>query len=408
MRSETSNRRYELIVVLIFFFTWGFVFLDRLSISFLLPTIQQEIGLTNTDIGYIGFVTSGCYAVSAIVFGVLSDRWGYKKRVLIPFVLGTAIFSSLGVFTHTLPQLIVVRALVGLCEGPIAPLIYSIVAINSGKQTLGRNVGILNAAVNLIAVTFGPILITQLVAHFTWQHTFLLSSLPTFVMLIFIALFIKEIRVQPEEDQKKASLMDVFKYRNIKVSLVVNILAMCVYWTFLLFAPLYLVNVGNLPVQTMGWIASFMGLLCVVYSVLVPKLSDNFGRKPLIFTCLALATITPFFMFLLPGSKISIVMYVVFGGILGPSCPIFQNIIPMESVPNHLKATATALVLSFGDFLGSACYPVLAGKVADSTGLPVMMLIAAIIAVAALLFSFFYTETHPRKLETSANANAAK
>lgn len=404
----TYNKKYELTLVAVFFFCYGLIFLDRLAISYLMPIIQQNVGITNAGVGMLGLVTSGCYAISSIVFGNLSDRWGYKKRILLPFVLGTAIFAGAGAFTHTMTQLIIIRAFVGLCEGPIAPLMYSLIAMHSHPNTLGRNVGILNASVNLIAVTLGPIFITQLVAHYTWQHTFLLSSIPTFFVLVAMIFLVKEHRVLPEKDEKKASFGDVLSYRNIVIACIVNILVMCVYWTFLLFAPLYLVNVGKLSVQTMGWVSSLMGLLTFIYSIFVPKLSDNFGRKPVLFICLALTIITPFFMWALPGSMFCIVLYVIFGGITGPCTPIYMQLIPMETVPNHLKATALALVMGCGDFLGAAVYPYFAGRIGDAAGLPAMMLIAAIITVVVVLLSLLFTETHPRQPKVSASAPAAK
>lgn len=406
---NSNNRRYEYAMVIMFFFTWGLVFMDRLAISYLFPTIQRHIHVTNTDVGIIGFVTAACFAVSSIVFGTLADKMGYKKRFIVPFLLGTAVFSAAGVFTHTIEQLIIVRALVGFCEGPIAPLLYSALSVISSKDTFGRNCGVLNAGVGAIGATFGPVFITQLVAHFSWQYTFLLSSLPTFVMCALIAVFMKEIRTEPEVSDdgqivKRPSMLDIFKYRNVVLCIIINIMVMCGYWTLMLFAPLYLVNISHFSVQTMGWVSSIMGILYIIYSILIPKLSDNFGRKPLLVVPLVLSIITPAAMFFFPGNLVSAYLYVAFGGVIAGVCPLFMNIIPLESVPLNLRATVGAVIQGFGDFLGAACWPILAGRIADAKGLPFMMLMAALLVTVAFITSVFVNETHPRRSkETGIN-----
>jgi nitrate/nitrite transporter NarK len=55
----------------------------------------------------------GCYAVSSIIFGYVSDRLGARKKLLIPFLLGTAIFAAAGVLVNSFSQLLLVRALIG-------------------------------------------------------------------------------------------------------------------------------------------------------------------------------------------------------------------------------------------------------------------------------------------------------
>ena len=120
-----SNRGYEYRILTIFFITWGIVFMDRLAFSFLAPIVMPKLHMTNADIGWVGFATSAVFAVSSIVFGFVSDKLGYRKKVLLPFLMGTAIFAASGVLVHTFGQLLLVRALVGFCEGPVSPLLYS-------------------------------------------------------------------------------------------------------------------------------------------------------------------------------------------------------------------------------------------------------------------------------------------
>ncbi|MDR1604764.1 MAG: MFS transporter [Gracilibacteraceae bacterium] len=409
----THNTRYETISTWVFFFCWGFVFLDRLSISFLLPIIQPEMGITNTQVGLFGFVTTGAYAVSAIIFGALADRSGFRKRWLIIFMLITGVSTGACALTQTFGQLLVVRGIVGLGEGPLWALMSSMLIRSSRSNTFGRNAGIVNCGVGLIAVTLGPILVTQLVAYVSWQLTFLLSSLPTFLMVAVVWKLIEEIKVesgsdfQNEELQKTSRFGTLFANKNIMVCVLISIFSMVGYWTLSLYAPLYLVNVAGLSVQQMGFVSAVMGILYIVYSFLVPKLSDNFGRKPALIFFYFLCIMAPLAMAIFPGSMIAVYVYMIFGGVPGAMTPVVASVIPLETVADNLRATAQGLVNGVGEVLGGSLGPVLVGKVADVYGLYLTMGIGAAAFVIDLTLSCFLQESNQYVIEKKAKAKSS-
>jgi MFS family permease len=393
-----TNRGYEYRLLAIFFVTWGIVFMDRLAMSFLAPIVMPKLHLNNADIGWIGFATAFFYAISSIVFGFVSDRLGYRKKILLPFLLGTALFSAAGVMVNSFPQLLLVRALVGFCEGPVSPLIYSML-FSVNKESFGRNCGILNSSVGTIGTTVGPVFITQLAAAYSWQMTFLLSSLPTFVMFFIVLFLVREIYVEREDAQdgaKSAGFTDLFKYRNVIICLVMCVLGLAGYWTMMLFASLYLVNISHFNLQSMGWVTSAMGILYIIYCIFVPKLADNFGRKPVMFVGLVFSIVAPLFMYLFPGALISVYTYIFFFGFTAAVVPIYMTMIPMESVSVTLVATVGALVQGTGDLLGAAVWPVIAGKIADTAGLPFMMLAASLLLAVTAVLALALKETRPR------------
>jgi len=394
-----TSRGYEYKLLAIFFITWGIVFMDRLAISFLAPIVTPALHMNNADIGWVGFATSFCFAISSIVFGFVSDRLGYRKRLLLPFLLGTAVFSAAGVMVHSFSQLLLIRALVGFCEGPVSPLIYSML-FSVNKDSFGRNCGILNSSVGTIGTTVGPVFITQIASAYSWQMTFLLSSLPTFVMFLVVIFLVKEIHAEKDTAQeaaKGAGFADLFKYRNVVICLFMCVLGLSGYWTMMLFAQVYLVNVSHFNLQASGWVTSAMGILYIVYCIFVPKLADNFGRKPVMFIALVLSIIAPLCMYLFPGVSISVYAYIFFFGFTAAVVPIYMTMVPMESVPVTLIATVGALVQGVGDLLGAAVWPVIAGKIADAAGLPFMMLISSLLLVVTAVLALTLKETRPRK-----------
>jgi predicted MFS family arabinose efflux permease len=239
-----------------------------------------------------------------------------------------------------------------------------------------------------------------LAAAYSWQMTFLLSSLPTFVMFFVVFFFVKEIHAEKEvvqEGAKATGFADLFKYRNVNICLIMCVLGLSGYWTMMLFASVYLVNVSHFDLQSMGWVTSAMGILYIIYCIFVPKLADTYGRKPVLLIGLLLSIIAPLFMYLFPGASISVYAYVFFFGFTAGVIPIYMTMVPMESVPVSLVATVGALVQGIGDLLGAAVWPVVAGKIADAKGLPSMMLAASLLLAITAVLTLTLKETRVRK-----------
>ncbi|MFK5954596.1 MAG: MFS transporter, partial [Desulfobacterium sp.] len=308
--------KYELTLVTILTLAFGFEFLDRLAMAFMLPIIQPELGITNEQIGILGFINTGTYSLSAIVFGVIMDRVGGRKQWLLFWMFTTFLSTASCVFVSSYEELIMVRALVGITEGPLLGL-FGAMLIHCCPKNFGRNFGITNAGVGLIAVTLGPVMVTQVVKNFSWQMTYLLVSLPTLVIFFLILFFVKEIKIDPDQVIKQKKMLQeaggfsaMLKNRNVIVCVIFAVCMFGGYWTLMLFAPLYLVNVAGLTVQQMGWVSSVMGVLYIAYCILVPKLSDVYGRKVVLIITACCCTVGPLLMALMPGNIMSIVGYV--------------------------------------------------------------------------------------------------
>ncbi|MGI5892635.1 MAG: MFS transporter [Bacillota bacterium] len=412
IKNKTHDRKYEFTIVLLFFLTWGFVFLDRLSISFLLPVIQPEMGITNMQVGILGFVTTAAYAISAIFFGAVSDKSGLRKRWLVLFVFITAASTGACALAQNYTHLLILRTIVGVGEGPLFALMMSILARNSGENAFGRNAGIVNVGVGLIAVTLGPIMVTQLVGHFTWNVTFLLTALPSVVIAFLLMIFVRELKVLSGEDAdnkdlqevkaKKGGIGAILSQRNILLCVIISFGSMAGYWALALYAPLYLTNIAGLSVQQMGFVTSAMGALYMLYSFLVPKLSDNFGRKPALIFFYALCILAPLIMALSPGTGASVWAYMLFGGVPGAMTPVFAVLMPMETVADNMRATAQGTVNGVGEFFGGSLMPIATGRLADLHGLPVTMAAGAGFFALCFIVSLFVKETNPYVLAKKA------
>jgi MFS family permease len=152
----------------------------------------------------------------------------------------------------------------------------------------------------------------------------------------------------------------------------------------------------------MGFISSAMGLAMVIYAIMIPKLSDIFGRKPILTLFLVLPAAGTILMAIFPGTNISTMAYVIAGGMLGCVMPVYAIIIPLETVPDHLKASANSFVIGVGEIIGGAFFPLIAGSIGDAIGLPSMMGVASGLLAIGVVASLFVIETLPKKRKAEA------
>lgn len=408
------SKSYEWQLVIIFFFLWGFIFLDRMVVAFITPTLAEYFKLSFEKIGRITSVTNFCYAIATILFGLVAVKVKRPKKWLIIFCLATAIVSACCMFVKSYNVLLVLRGAIGALEGPISPLILVLVSRAASEKTFGLDVGVINMGVAFLSFIFGPKFAIWAVIHFGWQVAFLIVALPSIVVALVVIFTTTELFIEKEtesssQDVSKASALDLLKYKNVIVTGIVALLSMAGYWIIIAFAPMYMTTICGYTQESLGNVMFIVGWVTVVYAVVIPRLSDYFGRKPVLLIFLALITIGAFIMYLSPTQRpwsTPVITYLLIGGMIGCFGPIAWNIVPMESVPLHLKATSCGVVLGIAELIGGGFSPSLGGVIADAYGLPSAFLAVGIIAILGFVAAIFLTETLPAKVKAKEAAKA--
>jgi predicted MFS family arabinose efflux permease len=402
MKTET----YQNTIAVLFALTWGLVLLDRNAIAFLFPILMQTFNLNNAQTGQIVMVTGFGFVISSLLLTSLADRSGLKKIWLVPVIIFSGLFSGGTAFAGSLAAMLIVRFLTGFADGPIYPLMASVLKVQGDPKRFAFYIGMTQLSICLIAQILGPPLTIQLALHLDWHYAFVFTSLPTVMVGLMIWLLLREVRpvaaqagdavptreAVSEGTMRWKDVPRIFAYRNCTVSFVANVLVMVGFWGVVSFGTTYWVNEGGLTLAQTGYLGSISGVLGLGWALGVPVLTDRLGRKPAASILTAYIAVSMFVMYVTTG-LLAQIAYALVIGCCGFASMLFVAIICQESVPSSIAATTTAIGMAIGEFFGTAITPRILGSLGDMYGLRTIFLVGGISTIVAFLITFALTET---------------
>lgn len=401
---------YENRLLLILFLCFGFVFFDRLALSFLFPFIAEDLNLNNAQLGMLSSVLALTWAISGATFGAYADRKQSKKIILVFAVIAFSLFSALSGMVATFITLLIFRGLMGIAEGPVLPISQSLLASASTPRRRGLNMGLVNAsAPGLIGAVIAPPVLIWIATEFGWRSAFYSTVIPGALIALLIWLFVRNQHVHDdlkEEHSKagKADYMSLLKNRNIILCVLISCFYISWFITLISFTPTFLMQIKEFSPATMGGIMGSLGFAWMVWGFIVSSVSDKFGRKPAIIFFSILATCCPFVLLYVEDA--GTMLPLIFMTYTGLGCfTLFMATIPAETVPHHQVASALGLIMGVGELFGGFITPTVAGFAADIYGLEIVMWIAAAGSAIATILACFLKETAPVKVNQSMAAS---
>ena len=400
-----EDRRYENTLVLILFFAWGTVFLDRMSQLYLAPYFAPEFHLSHEQVGVLASVVAISWAVSTLFFGALSDRWG-RRRILIPAVFAFSALSWVSGLAQSYEQLLLIRGLMGIAEGPCWSVITALIEESSHPSRRGRNVGLVVSAAALVGLAVAPVLTTQVASRFGWRWAFFVAGVPGILLGMLIWKFVKEPPKKAGSSHSAPTFKDyvaVLRLRNVWLACFGA--AGFMTWLFLLnvFAPLYITEVAHQPATTAGFLLGASGLGSFFLGFLLPAFSDKVGRKPTLWFLAALSTVVPLALFV---PSLYSHLWLLAGILLLANggqgiASLIIVLVPAESAPIGFAATAIGMVTLAGEVMGATAAPAVGGALAQRLGLGTALWMSAGGAAFLFLVTIFLKETSRGKIASA-------
>ena len=390
--SSTSawNGAYEFKVVALMTIGFGLVGLDRFIINPLFPVIQKELNLNYQDLGLITGILALAWGLASAMSGPLSDRYG-RKRVLVPAVLiFSLLVASTGLATGLFSMLLV-RGLMGLAEGAYVP--SSIVAtIEASKPSrMGLNIGIQQMAAPFVGLGLGPVIgIALLDVLPSWHWVFAVIAVPGLVLAYVLSKVMRDTHASDAAVQSnptdQVSFKDILPIKSVWVNTLVMVCMFTSAIPLAIFFPNYMTDYLHLSLESMSQMMIGLGLGSLTGTVILPALSDRWGRKPLMVvgTLISVVSVAWLPTVQVAGMELFFTIFLISfmnAGVIAITIGPLTHL----TTPAHLVGTATGVGVGAAEMMGGAIAPAIAGAMAQHIGIEKVLTQSLVVSVISLL-----------------------
>ena len=384
----------------------GLIFLQGYMIAPLIPRLSEIFQVSEQEIGLIVPVYMLAYALAALFYGLLSDRfgrWPVMRASLFIFVVFTALTAT----AQSATQMIVWRLLTGLGASGVIPLTFALIGDLFPFDQRGSKLGLVFAAMEG-GMALGSAGGAILEAFVSWQMLFIGTAIA--MALVFWRLHRYGALFDAPKVTSVSSIQQIFAgYRSVLSTgrgrrtygyvFLNGIFHSGVYtWLGLYLSQRYQLGEVGIGLAIFGY-----GIPGLLFSALIGKAVDRWGRRWLIPLGLAMAAIASAAMiFPIPLTGTTVAILVLSLG-YDLTQPLFAGIVTDLGDENSLGQTMGLKVFTL--FTGFGIGSFLFGEVLLLGFSPTLAIFSAgqlLIAVAAIpLFRGEVPQRNPQTQEAS-------
>jgi len=361
-------------------------YVDRVNISTAAGQFKSELGLSNTQLGFVFSAFAYPYVVFQFIGGWVSDRFG-AKRTLIACALIWAVATTLTGLAGGFATLVAARLLLGLGEGATFPASTSAMASWVTRDRRGLAQGITHSSARL-GNAVAPMLVLALMTAFNWRFSFyLLGALSAGWLVLWYVTYTEkpadhpritaaEIRILPPPTVRPVEVPGTWMrlYRRLLPVSGVYFCYNWILWLMLDWMPLYFMHSFHLNIKKAVLFTSGVFVAGVFGDLVGGLVSDRLLRRTgnlklarsyMVAVCMTLTGLS-----LLPVLLIHDPMY----SLVFLAAAMFfneMNIGPMWAVPMDIaydrSGTASGIMSGTG-FTAAIVSPVVAGYLVDRLG----------------------------------------
>src|SRR6266446_3013957 len=164
--------------------------LDSTVLITALPTLSSKLGASTSDLQWISAAYTLTLGGLLLPGGVLGDRYGRKRWLLVGLVV-FGISSVIASQVTTASALIAMRALMGVGAALILPLSLSILPSMFTAEERPRAISAA-AAGAFLGLPLGPLVAGWLLTHYAWGSVFLINAPVVVIALVGIWFLVPE------------------------------------------------------------------------------------------------------------------------------------------------------------------------------------------------------------------------
>ena len=191
---KLPSKNYRAFALVLLTVVYGFNFIDRQIVGILAPFIQEDLGLSNTQLGLlIGFAFALFYTVIAIPLAWLADR--YNRVNILSIALATwSGFTALTGMATNFWQIGLARMGVGIGEAGGSPPSHSIISDMYSKEERAGALGVYAMGIpfGIMAAYFATASLMGSGGDVDWRRIFIFLGLTGIALAGIVRLTLKE------------------------------------------------------------------------------------------------------------------------------------------------------------------------------------------------------------------------
>jgi predicted MFS family arabinose efflux permease len=353
-------------------------FVDRQILAILLDPIKQDLGVSDTAMGFLtGFAFAAFYTVAGIPIARLADRGSRRTVIATGLAVWSAMTAASGL-ARNFGQLAIARVGVGIGEAAGVPPSHSLIADYFPPERRAAALGFFANGIyvgTMLAFLLGGWVAT----HFDWRTAFFLVGLPGIPLALLVRATVRELprgasETAPADDAElplREALRFLFARRSFVRIVVGSSLLSLTGYGMLVWGPAFLGRVHGMDPASVGtWLGILIGVFGSAGAWLGGLLADRLGRLDVRWTlrapALAMLAGLPFAagFLLLPTPGLALVSFAPFYLLsnmhVGPVWSALQGISRLR-----MRATVSAVFQFILNLIGLGLGPLLVGMLND-------------------------------------------
>jgi len=363
---------------------------DMKLLSSSMKALQQDIGVTLTDIGYMAMAQMITTTGAAPLWGILADRGTLTRRtILVAACLGQGLVTMLLALVSDMASMVLLRMLNGMLLAALRPIANGIIADATMEEKQGRIFGRVTAAMLLgmlaTTVTVVPVATKEVMGFHGWRVAWVVVGLISVLVAGLVLCCLEEPPCKPAADTLphgcmavREELKTLWKFFTVPtfcilvVKGVFEMIPYTVFGHFTLFFQLAGIESGKVAVVLSAGLLAAAAGVCLG-GLIGDRLSGHIGPggRPLT-SQLSLAFNIPLVSGMLLGSApheskfwLYLVLIALWGLLghwtnCGTNYPILAQIVPVSS-RNRVMAWEAAIE----DSIAGAIGPILVAQLAE-------------------------------------------
>lgn len=395
-----KGKRFFFIAILYVMFLFDFII--RYGVNAILPLIQEDLGISATQVGLLSSAIFLGMAIFVMPISFIGENKSQRRAISFCAILWSGATVACGMAGSAV-NLIINRLIVGAGNSAYAPLSTAMLTSWYKKSTWGKALGLYNTAM-VLGGALGMIIFAALAESFGWRASFYVIGGASLVVSLLSLLLPDNKKLMAEQGaeeghseaqeiaQIKLNLRDTAKLvLGNKALLVMCLGAGLAVFTINIgstFISIYYVNVMGMSVTAAAGIAAIGTPLSLIATPLGGAILDKwYGRDRRARMWMPMITVLACGIVCAAGYGMASVPLILIGNAIYTMGNTSFHTASHELVPAWYKSVSYGTYVLFIQLLG-ACGPTVGGILVDAMGVQQALVVvqAMMIITCAILF----------------------